>query len=87
MTAKREWPPWWDWELRFIDHAHDSMALRGFTEIEIRRMMEHATSYRRDPIEGRWKVETRYQRKQWCVIVEPIPERQVLEVITVFEDD
>jgi len=45
------------------------------SEIELRRMIEHALGYRRDHIEGRWVIETRYRRQRWAVIVEPIPEK------------
>ncbi|MGH9460306.1 MAG: hypothetical protein ACRD1X_03760 [Vicinamibacteria bacterium] len=48
-------------------------------------MMEHTLDYRRDHIEGRWVIETRYQRRRWAVIVEPVPEREQLEVVTVDE--
>jgi len=87
VTAKRrrEWPPWWNWELEVIDHVYKRMARREFTEIELRRMMEHAMNYRRDIVEGRWVIETRYQRQRWEVIVEPIPERQLLVVVTAYD--
>ena len=87
MTAKRrrEWPPWWNWELVLIPHMHRRLRKRKFTEIELRRMMEHALGYRRDHIEGRWVIETRYRRQRWAVIVEPIPEREQLEVVTAYE--
>ena len=81
---RSQWPPWWEWELEFIDHAYESMEKRRFTEIELRRMMENARSYRRDIVEGRWVIETRHQRRRWEVIVEPIPEKKVLDVITAY---
>lgn len=82
---KRVWPPWWEWELKFIDHAYESMEKRGFTEIDLRRMMEQATGYKRDMVEGRWVIETRRNRAQWHVIVEPNPEKTLLEVLTAYE--
>ena len=48
-------------------------------------MMEIADGLRHDYIEGRWVVETRFQRKRWEVIVEPIPEKEKLEVVTAYE--
>ena len=48
-------------------------------------MMEHALGYRRDHTEGRWVIETRYRRQRWAVIVEPIPKREQLEVVTAYE--
>ena len=60
---------------------------REFTELELRRMMVLATSFHADDIEGRWAIKTRFRRVDWIVIVEPIPEKEELEVITAFEDD
>ena len=51
---KREWPPWWEWELKLIPHMKGRLAKRKFTEIELRRMMEHATNFRPDYKEGRF---------------------------------
>lgn len=61
------------------------MELRDFTEIDVRRMMESARGYREDEeAEGRWVIETRFRRAPWEVIVEPIPEHQILEVVTAY---
>ena len=83
--AKRQWPPWWEWDLEILDHVYNMMGTRDFTEINLRRMMEHATSYRRDIVEGRWVIETRYQRQDWQIIVDPIPERKILVVVTAYD--
>jgi hypothetical protein len=48
-------------------------------------MMEHATNYERDIVEGRWVIETRRNRARWHIIVEPISEKEVLEVVTAYE--
>ncbi len=83
-SKRRQWPPWWDWELVLIDHTYESMEKRHFTEIELRRMMEKASSYRRDIIDGRWVIETRHKQQRWEVVVEPISEREALEVVTAY---
>lgn len=82
---RNRWPTWWDWELEFIPHVEKRMAKRHFTEIDLRRMMEQATGFRRDHIEDRWVIETRFRRERWNIIVEPIPEKETLEVITAYE--
>ena len=46
-------PPWWDWQLDLSDHTYENMPVRGFTEVDLRRMMEHAIDYRPDIEEGR----------------------------------
>lgn len=60
---------------------------REFTEIELRRMTEHATGFDRDDKEGRWVIAVRLRRADWEIIVEPIPEEEVLEVVTAYEVD
>ena len=87
MTAKksREWPPWWEWELKFTGYTYKRMKERDCTEIEVRRMMEHATNYYRSKEEGRWVIETRFRRKPWEVVVEPNAEKERLDVVTVYE--
>ena len=61
------------------------MKERDCTEIEVRRMMEHATNYYRSKEEGRWVIETRFRRKPWEVVVEPNAEKERLDVVTVYE--
>jgi hypothetical protein len=60
------------------------MVDRGFTEVELRYMLEHALRYRRDVVEGRWVIEARHKRKPWEVIVEPDIEAEMLVVITAY---
>ena len=57
---------------------------RGFTEVDLRRMLEHAGGYRADVVEGRWVIETRHSRKNWEVIVEPDGEQKLLVVVTAY---
>ena len=57
---------------------------RRFTEVDLRRMLEHATWYRRDTVEGRWAIQTRHSRRAWEVIVEPLMPEQLLLVITAY---
>jgi len=73
---KKEWPPWCGWELDLPDHIYENMPVRRFTEVDLRRMMQHATDYRLDIEEGRWQIETRFKGQPWEVIVEPVPEKK-----------
>jgi hypothetical protein len=57
---------------------------RRFTEIDLRRMMQHATGYRRDIVRGRWVIETRHRRQRWEVLVEPDSAAQILVVVTAY---
>jgi hypothetical protein len=82
---KRVWPEWWEWELDISDHAKDYMPVREFTEVDLRRMMEHATNYRPDVLEGRWRIEVRFKGQPWEVIVEPVSEKKLLVVVTAYD--
>lgn len=57
---------------------------RRFTELDLRNMMEYATGYRRDIVEGRWVIETRHRKQHWEVIVEPDSAVGLLVVITAY---
>lgn len=65
-------------------HLLKRMADRGFTEVELRDMLERAVSLRRDIVLERWVVGTRHRRRRWEVIVEPDHEAQLLVVITAY---
>lgn len=75
---------WWDWELELSPHLLKRMTDRRFTEIDLRRMLETASGYREDVVEGRWIIETRHRGRAWEVIVEPDGERQLLVVVTAY---
>ena len=78
------WPEWWDWELEFSPHLLKRMVDRGFSETDLRAMMEHATGVRQDVEPGRWIVETKHDSGVWQVIVEPDTIDELLVVITAF---
>jgi len=80
----RKWPAWWEWELELSPHLLKRMEDRRFTEVDLRRMMERATGYHRDVVEGRWAIETRHRRQRWQVIVEPDFTAELLVVITAY---
>jgi len=47
-------------------------------------MLERASGYRKDIMDGRWIIELRYRKKCWEVIVEPDIEEELLVVITAY---
>lgn len=47
-------------------------------------MLERASGYRADVVEGRWVIETRHRRKAWEVIIEPDVEKLRLVVVTAY---
>lgn len=60
---------------------------RGFNEIDLRRMLEHADGYLADIFEGGFVIEARHAGQSWQVIVEPDEMRQLLLVITAYPVD
>ena len=60
------------------------MADRRFTELDLRRMFDRATGFRRDIVEGRWVIRTRHRRRPWEIIVEPDATENFLVVITAY---
>jgi len=75
---------WWTWELEFSSHLLKRMTDRQFTEVELRRMLEHAKGHRPDIVEGRWVIDVRHKRSAWEVIVEPDAKVQLLVVVTAY---
>ena len=60
---------------------------RGFNEVDLRRMLEHASGHTADIVEGRFVVEARHGGRGWAVIVEPDQESQLLVVVTAYPVD
>jgi hypothetical protein len=57
---------------------------RAFNEVELRRMLEHASGHRADIVDDRFVIDARHGGKPWEVVVEPDTERQLLVVITAY---
>lgn len=60
---------------------------RSFNDVDLRHMLEYASGYRTDILEGRFVIETRHSRVAWEVIVEPDELRKLLVVITAYPVD
>ena len=60
---------------------------RAFNEVDLRRMLEHASGHRPDVLEGRFAIDARHFGRPWEVIVEPDEIRQLLVVITAYPLD
>ncbi len=57
---------------------------RQFNEVDLRTMLERATSYQRNIVEGRFLLATRHRRHPWEVIVEPDSDAELLVVVTAY---
>ncbi|MBI2840174.1 MAG: DUF4258 domain-containing protein [Acidobacteria bacterium] len=84
MRRRKRWPEWWEWELELTPHLQKRMTDRGFSEIDLRKMLKCATGYRPDVVPGRWVIETRHRKAPWEVIVEPDVAERVLAVVTAY---
>lgn len=78
-------PEWWTWDLSFTGHAEMRMEQRGVTEVELRAMLERATGFRPNVVDGRFMIDVRHQGSPWIVIVEPDAEAMLLVVVSVYE--
>ena len=58
MASESTFPEWWDWELSFTAHAELRMEQRGVTEVELRAMLERATTFEPSVVEGRFMIRT-----------------------------
>ena len=81
---KQQWPEWWSWELELTPHVLKRMVDRDFTEVELRSMLEQASKFSPNVLEGRFVIATRHGTRPWEVIVEPDDEDQLLVVITAY---
>jgi hypothetical protein len=78
-------PEWWEWPLELTPHVIKRMRERGFSETDLRAMMDDAIGCAPDEVPGRWAVRTRLHSQEWQVIVEPDREDELLVVVTAFE--
>lgn len=77
-------PYWWSWDLVFTPHVIARGEERGFTEIELRRMLEEPATIRHNPVPGRWTVGALLGGGRWEIIVEPDVHERVLVVVTAY---
>ncbi len=68
----------------FVPHVEERMEERGFTEIDVRRMLEEAAAVVPSRREGRWLVPGRLGGRTWVVVVEPEPSERVTYVVTAY---
>lgn len=77
-------PGWWHWDLELGRHLLERMRDRGFSEVDLRPMIERATAVHRSAEWARWIVETRHDGRPWQVVVEPDFALRLLIVITAY---
>lgn len=80
----RAWPKWWEWEFILSPHLGRRQEDRGFTEVELRRMLERADGFEPDAMADRWRIRTRHRRQEWIVVVEPEFDQRTVVVVTAY---
>ena len=78
------WPEWWNWEVELSAHLLKRMEDRRFNQTDLRLMIEDAFGYHEGTERGRYVVQTRREGGAWEVIVEPVPEDEVLVIVTAY---
>jgi hypothetical protein len=70
--------------LELSPHLLKRMIDRRFREVDLQRMLEHATGYRQDVVEGRWVIAVRHRGRRWEIIMEPDFDARLLVVVTAY---
>ena len=73
-------PARWNWDVELTPHVLKRMVDREFTEVDLRQMLEAASSVRADVQEARWAITSRHRGHPWEIIVEPDELERVLGV-------
>ena len=79
-----DWPEWWSWEIELSPHVLKRMVDRGFSETDLRDMLETARGYSENYEPGRYTIMTRHAEEDWEVIVEPSPAESLLIIVTAY---
>ncbi len=77
-------PEWWDWEVAFTPHIEARMEERGFSEVELRAMLNDASGFAPARRSGRYVINARRAGKPWVVVVEPDEEEGLLFIVTAY---
>ena len=77
-------PRWWDWELDFTLHVEVRMEERGFSELDLRSMLDRATDVLPARRPGRWLVHTQHRGRPWRVVLEPDSDEEAIIVVTAY---
>jgi hypothetical protein len=77
-------PSWWEWELELTPHLEKRMEDRDFTEVDLRRMFEVATSLKPDTGDARFLIGTFHRGAPWHIVVELDSELQCIVVVTAY---
>lgn len=78
------WPEWWSYEIVISPHVMERMQERGFSEVDLRGMLEDASGFHDSAMSGRFCIETHWHAELWEVVVEPDDVERSLIVVTAY---
>lgn len=81
-----DWPDWWHWDIEVTPHLLKRMMDRGFSETDLRLMLETATTYRPSTTPGRFVIISPLNAQLWEVVVEPDEPAHTLLIITAYQN-
>ena len=79
-----DWAEWYDWEIELSAHLLKRMVDRGFSETDLRIIMDSATGFRDSASQGRFVLESTLAGASWEVVVEPDHVDNLLVVVTAY---
>jgi hypothetical protein len=66
------------------DQKWSEREVRSISEVDLRTMLEDASSLSASTRPGRWEVATRHGGTPWVIVLEPDPDERLLFVVTVY---
>ena len=82
--ATEQRPKWWDWDLEISPHLLIRSEQRHFDEVDLRTMIEDAVSMEPELLPDRWRIETKWRRRAWRIVVDVDDHRKRVRVVTAF---
>ncbi len=76
-------PQWWGWEIELTPHVQKRMVDRGFSETELRTMLQDATQWI-EQSHGTWIVASKLDSEPWEIIIRPDKAERCIIVVTCY---
>jgi hypothetical protein len=77
-------PSWFAWPIEISPHATRRMPVRGFTEIDVRGMLDTPIEVIPDACPGRYLARCLWVGRRWDVILEPDDLTRIVIVVTAY---
>ncbi len=87
MTRRRRLhlPDWWFWDIVLSPHVEQRMEERGFTEVDLRAMLQAPLGLEPSVHDGRFVVRCGHRDRSWAVVVEPWESEHLLVIVTAYQ--